>query len=451
MKKNIYSLAALLIASATFVACSSDDISSIENQQPANPTGKYTMTITASKGDGATTRALTLSGKTLSASWDAGEIVEVYQSGSKIGELTAAASTTKSTTLTGSFAAAPSTSADLTFYFHTNATPSYSGQDGTLTKIASTYDFCDPASVTTGNFSVDDVNKTISVPGGITFGDNKQAIAKFMLVDKANDAALNASHLSVTVDISDAKKATLPPALLATLSAQLPTYELNPTTDTYTANGGTGILFLAIPDATAKLAAINGLISPATLTTSDLKFVLTATVGSDTYTLTKNGFPFENGNYYEITAKMTKQAPALTITSPSVGQVIGDDGKNYAAGSLPGGVTAVAKICYVSGSNGLALALADEGQMNWSTAKTTCAAHTPAFTGGTWKLADKDEWTNMITAAGGSNNLGLGIHSYWTSTEFNAECAWSFFSFNGSWDYNSKGSGDIYVRACLAF
>ena len=152
--------------------------------------------------------------------------------------------------------------------------------------------------------------------------------------------------------------------------------------------------------------------------------------------------------------KAKKKAPAgtpsLSLTSPAVGQVIGDDGKNYDYASLPGGVTAVAKICYVSGSNGLALALADEGQMDWSTAISTCAAHTPAFTGGTWKLATKDEWTNMITAAGLSN-LGLAIHSYWSSTEYDADCAWSFFSYSGNWSYNSKGSSDIYVRACLAF
>ena len=159
MKKNIKTLAALLIASATFVACSSDNDSIIDNQQPVNPTGKYTMTIQASKGDGATTRALNLTDHTLNATWSEDEIVEVYQGGSKIGELTAAASTDASTTLTGTFDAAPSTSADLTFYFHTNTT-SYSGQDGTLATIASSYDFCAPATVATGDFTVNSANRS---------------------------------------------------------------------------------------------------------------------------------------------------------------------------------------------------------------------------------------------------------------------------------------------------
>ena len=46
MKKNILSMVTLLIASATvFTACSSDD--NIIGEQPAQPTDKYAMTITA--------------------------------------------------------------------------------------------------------------------------------------------------------------------------------------------------------------------------------------------------------------------------------------------------------------------------------------------------------------------------------------------------------------------
>ena len=166
-----------------------------------------------------------------------------------------------------------------------------------------------------------------------------------------------------------------------------------------------------------------------------------------------------------IEVTIAAAAPALNLTSPAVGQVIGDDGKNYDYASLPGGVTAVAKICYVSGSNGLALALADESSsaMNWDTAKTTCAAHTPAFTGGTWKLATKDEWTNMFTAAGnytalrdgfesvgGSNLTSAG--SYWSNTEKDSNMAWMFRFDTGNWSPYPKSSAAVpLVRACLAF
>ena len=160
-------------------------------------------------------------------------------------------------------------------------------------------------------------------------------------------------------------------------------------------------------------------------------------------------------------AAPAEATPALSITSPSVGQVIGSDGKNYAYGCLPSGVTAVAKICYVSGSNGLALALTDEeGTKDWSTAQTTCDAHTPAFTGGTWKLASKDEWNNMISAAGSYSALCEGFSSvggtnmipyyYWSSTEVDSGSAWSYEFGDGEWSADGKGEV-ASVRACLAF
>ena len=164
--------------------------------------------------------------------------------------------------------------------------------------------------------------------------------------------------------------------------------------------------------------------------------------------------------------KAKKAAPALNLTSPAVGQVIGDDGKNYAAGSVPTVVTAVAKICYVSGDHGLALALTDEGQMNWSTAISTCAAHTPAFSNGTWKLATKDEWNNMITAAGSYTALRDGFSSvggsnlqfsYWSSTAYTEytelDYVWiySFIDGNDGWRFSDKVYAGYSVRACLAF
>ena len=171
-----------------------------------------------------------------------------------------------------------------------------------------------------------------------------------------------------------------------------------------------------------------------------------------------------NGTKKVLGMKVEKKeaAPSLTLTSPEVGQVIGSDGKNYAYGSLPTGVTPVAKICYVSGSNGLALALTDEGAMSWSTAIERCAAHTPAFTGGTWKLATKDEWNSMITAAGSYSALRDGFKSvggtnmqsdvYRSSTEDGSSNAWYYVFIDeyGDWYADSKEYA-LYVRACLAF
>lgn len=103
-KHHVISLAALLMSGVAFAACSSssDDITEPASAQPAN--GKYTLTVNASKGGAireqngirsssaeaqpalgkakavdATTRALSLDGNTLNATWKAGEKVTVLK------------------------------------------------------------------------------------------------------------------------------------------------------------------------------------------------------------------------------------------------------------------------------------------------------------------------------------------------------------------------------------
>jgi hypothetical protein len=289
MKKNILSMAVLLMASAAvFTACSSDD--NVTGEQPANPTGKYTMTINASKGDDATTRALSLgrndydTKNVLNATWDANEEVLVYQGGSQIGTLYSAASTTNETSLTGSLNSAPDAGQDLTLYFHTATYPAttidYDGQDGTLAKIASTYDFCAPATITAGSFTVS--GSTVSTTGSVSFGANQQSVVKFTLKDKDGDALLNASKVTAKLTVTDMNMEFI----IAEINIPETTYETN----------GDGVVYFAIQNFPAELE----LAKPST------KLEFTATVGDDTYTYTKSGWPFEDGKYYEITVKMTK-------------------------------------------------------------------------------------------------------------------------------------------------
>ena len=163
------------------------------------------------------------------------------------------------------------------------------------------------------------------------------------------------------------------------------------------------------------------------------------------------------GKYY------VAQTATLNITSPSVGQVIGSDGKNYNYANLPSGVTPVAKICYLFENYGMALAMSDEsGQMQQAQAITTCAAHKAPFAGGIWRLPSKDEWEAMGVIEKGTSygNLrdgfsgvgGTNMHAdiYWSSTYGN------FFSLGmGCWWDNRPGiydgNGNFYVRACLEF
>ena len=181
------------------------------------------------------------------------------------------------------------------------------------------------------------------------------------------------------------------------------------------------------------------------------------------------------GKIYNISRSVAPATPALSLTSPAVGQIIGSDGKNYAAASVPDGVTKVAMIAYVSGSNGLAIALSDESTtMNWSTATTTAAAHTPVFTNGTWKLPSQDEWKNMFKAFGGNESSYSGLQTaitnaggtalqhdkyYWSSTEnanYTEQVLCMFIDMEEDYavyynSYRMKSATNVLVRPVLAF
>ena len=196
MKKDIKILAALLIASATFVACSSDDnIIANENQQPV--IGKYTMTINASKGDDATTRALALDGKTLNVKWAATDEVSVFPKSSwltPLGTLTAAASDNGSTSLTGDLTTAPTAGDQLNLLFP-RATWDYTGQTGVLLSDANSiekkYDYA-PANVEVASVDGNTINTTDA-----DFA-SQQAIVKFILKNKSDNSLLNASSLTIS-------------------------------------------------------------------------------------------------------------------------------------------------------------------------------------------------------------------------------------------------------------
>ena len=190
---------------------------------------------------------------------------------------------------------------------------------------------------------------------------------------------------------------------------------------------------------------------------------------------------------------------AVTSTD-YLGWRICSDGNAYAAaGPLPTGVTAVAKIVYVGSNNGeaapynhgLAIALSDANggtACKWSTSETKVhtynttsnsnfaiesglqynATHNsdtyPAFqaaianngtaapTGcSSWFLASGYQWLEMIGAVGGYSNWGLQENdNYWLSTEYDAENAWTFGTYSGGCSSGGKGF-DRRVRSCLAF
>ena len=222
------------------------------------------------------------------------------------------------------------------------------------------------------------------------------------------------------------------------------------------------------------------------------------TTDSKTYFKTKTGATLAASKMYtNITVSMVDAANLME--NPVKGQVIGNDGKNYAdeAAATAAGVTAVAKIVYVGRDNGeaapynhgLAIALSDANSgiaCKWSTSKTKVhtyntesisfasesglqynATHNsgtyPAFqaaianngtaapTGcSSWFLASGYQWLEMINATGLSNLGLLESANYWLSTEYNADCAWDIGTYSGYWNKYDKDK-DLLVRACLAF
>jgi len=191
--------------------------------------------------------------------------------------------------------------------------------------------------------------------------------------------------------------------------------------------------------------------------------------GSETVTLTYNGRLKVKGVKATSDAAPAGPKAGKALSAAAVGEIVGSDGKAYAAANkdnLPEGVEAVAMIWYVNGTHGLALALADEADddntmYDWETANTLCNAHTPAITGATWKLATQDDWNNMITGAGSAAALRDGFSSvvgenlqnspYWSSTNYEWDGYAMHYKFNDfKWEENGKEYDD-FVRACLSW
>ncbi|MBQ3754302.1 MAG: hypothetical protein II864_12330, partial [Prevotella sp.] len=209
---------------------------------------------------------------------------------------------------------------------------------------------------------------------------------------------------------------------------------------------------------------VGGTDKTATVTEGKLEGVK---MGSEVKLEAKPGYKFRKVEVKKIST------PTLTLTSPEVGQIIGSDGKNYNVADVPTGVTAVAVIAYVGSDtydatfkNGLAIALADEGSMNWSTAMSTCEGKT-AITGAKWCLPSQDQWKQMFKANGGNDASYTGLNTiittaggtilpdlaYWSSTPNDETHAYGVLIYSGLVMWSSTESKDkaYQVRACLAF
>ena len=467
MKKyfcNIFALAALLMAGAAFTACSSDD-NSIE--QPASPVGEktYTLTINASKGANASTRALALDGTKLVASWANGDQLSVYnvtKDAPLVGSLIASNANGLTATFSGSLTGAIDVDDELTLSYHQPTGMSdYAAQTGTLASAAER----DYAIATITVASVDG-NGNITTTDDASF-QTHTSMLKLTLTDGTNK--INPSKLTMS--------ATMEIGIMGIQTVQIATFNMS--AETYVANGD-GILYFALPDVEAvaeflggKMELHAGYIKDA-LIAENTTFAYTATTGSNTYTTIKDkGYIFEVGKYYAGTLKMNKYPIALSeVTDDYLGSVITTDGLVYptVAYATAASKTAEAKIAYVGSdtdvsgkTRGLALALENEHMDNFESAKGICSSKTTVTNASSWMLPSKFQWMTMISAAGdyealrdGFDDVGgtnMDQNQYWSATpaEDDPNKVWCCHFAYGTWNIFLKDYSDICGRACIAF
>ncbi len=271
MKKNnlFITLAAALLACMVFFSCNKVE-NELQPQAPQEPGAApaYTLTVEAVKGNA--TKALADAGTTLTSSWAAGDNVEVYNSSdAPLGTLTAAVSSTSTTTLSGELTTAPAVGDVLTLKFKTN---NYTNQKGTLAYIAANCDYA-TAEVTVTAVTGNAIQTT---PANFV---SQQAIVKFSLVKSGGSNPLEATQFLYNYGAT--------------------TYTVNPISANST-------LYVAVP-------AIAG----QTVT-------LSASAADGYYDLTKTGVSFDNGSYYRVTTTLNKQpisslsVSGLDSSGPSV-------------------------------------------------------------------------------------------------------------------------------------
>ena len=260
MKTKILFRAAAVTMLAVF-SCSKEiepEITPIETPEETVQAKTYTMIVNAEKGE-PETRVLNLSadGKTLTASWREGEVVDVYKGDGKIGTLTAQ-STGPSTTLKGTIYEALAEGDNLTLKF---CSPSYDNQGGTLAYIAEN---CDYATAEVSVSGIDESAGTISISDA-TFV-SQQAIVKFTLWQAANpNLGIKPKTLSLTA--GDATITVTPP-------------DSDPTNNE---------VFVAVPAVIGQPISLRAV-----------------TEGETNYGYSKPAVSFEDGKFYAISVKMSK-------------------------------------------------------------------------------------------------------------------------------------------------
>ena len=283
----------ILFLAAMLAACTNEILpGTVVEEAPES----YTLVVTATKGNDDTTKALSLDGKTLNATWTAGETVSVYsvtgegiseaESTNPVGTLTAQSSGA-TTTLKGEFVSTYTPTVGTKLRLKFNDKPDYTTQEGSLDYIAA---HCDYAVADITISTVDAVTGDVTSTAPASFA-NQQAIVKFSL-KKQDGTALNVTSLTVNVGST--------------------TYNVTPA-------AAASDIFVAVRKASNKAVS------------------LSANTATGNFSYDKTGITFENGKYYAIGVKMTR--------IPTLGDLYYSDGTF--SWTLEDGKTPIGVIAYV--------------------------------------------------------------------------------------------------------
>lgn len=413
---KLFFMAAL---SLLMTACSSndDELTQQSAEQPADNMITITAQLAPKSGD-AQTRAMSESGGNIVVDWDVNEQLEIISDNGYTATANIDIVTSGVATISFNIDAAavgenctivyPSTAATATGVMAYADNAALTAQDGTLNANLD-------VRVGAGTISADN-------PGTMTVSTQpvaQNAIFKLTLKDINGSADVSAA--SIVISDQNGVVTTVTPA-----------------------SGYDKVMYVALPT-----------------TATTLKFLVTDSNSKKYFNMASD---LSLGtNFYPSTVKLA-----------TVGDVILSTGKCVKAGTSG----AVAMIAYVGSEtddatykNGLAIALTDEADSNWSTAKSTCEGKT-AVTGAKWCLPSWRQWQKMFEANGGDDHNWSGLNTtitttaegtslqsdvyYWTSTEnvpdtnaFALELSNYAYtvSYNIVFSFNSVKP----VRACLAF
>lgn len=505
---NILLLCAVMMAGATFTACSSSSDDDLVSEQSATGAQTYTLTIKAGMAADAT-RALVLkespSGDELDAQWAEGDVVYVYKQKSDYGYYSRMttrsilaqytfAGTLKAAaisqdghecTLTGALTGELQAGDVLRLLTPSDFPIDYRDQKGTLDDIAANFDYCQ-AAITVESVNGSQVNVTdmsSQTPTNVAIFHNGSAIVRFTLVDE-NNQPLSASSLTINAGIEwpDEGGFDIVTQYMDPMSGMNSMGELTISLGNSPSSTVWAALSMESYGTVLGARQTRAVIQEPT----DCVIMLKATVGSDVYVFESEVESFLAGQFYEITVHMHKATPLDAVTSNDLGRVIGADGNLYdnVAAATAAQTTAEAMIAYVGRNwgffrHGLAISLTDVYEYNVDYSQAIGAIVIPQWNQAhavqdlKWRLPSEEDWqymlwnyyasepqptdisgfNSLLTNAGGAPLVTDGY--YWTSDEDDENDANALCVYQD--DTNAAGfsavSKNFYakVRACLPF